>query len=50
MGKELIIFPFDTLRVEKESGKMDWRKIKSGYDPFAEIPISSKEAVKGYRS
>ena len=47
MGKELIIFPFDASRVEKESGKMDWRKIKNGYDPFAETPISSLEAVKG---
>ena len=49
MGKEIIIFPFDVSRVEKESGKMDWRKIQSGYDPFAAIPIAPMEAIKGYR-
>ena len=46
MGKELIIFPFDASSVEKESEKMDWRKIKNGYDPFAETSISSMETVK----
>ena len=46
IGKELVIFPFDTSRVEKESGRMDWRKIKNGYDPFAEIPIPSMKTAK----
>lgn len=40
MGKELIIFPFDASRVEKESEKMDWRKIKNQFDPFAQTPVS----------
>ena len=43
MEKELILFPFDALRVEKESKKMDWKKIKSGFDPFADILISPKK-------
>jgi len=42
MEKELILLPFDALQVEKESGKMDWRKIKSGFDPFADIPMFPK--------
>lgn len=33
----LKIFPFDSKVVEKESAKMDWRKVKLGFDPFAEI-------------
>jgi len=44
LGKELIIFPFDASRVEKESEKMDWKKIKNGFDPFAKTPISHVEA------
>ena len=47
MGKELILFPFDTLRVERESEKMDWKKIKNRFDPFAKTPISHLEAFKG---
>ena len=47
LGKELIIFPFETSCVEEESGKMDWRKIKNRYDPFAETPISSMGEIKG---
>ena len=43
MEKELILFPFDVLQVEKESKKMDWKKIKNGFDPFADILISSKK-------
>ena len=43
MEKELILFPFDVLQVEKESKKMDWKKIKNGFDPFADIPISPKK-------
>ena len=43
MEKELILFPFDALQVEKESKKMDWKKIKNGFDPFADILISSKK-------
>jgi len=42
MEKELIILPFDVQQVEKESAKMDWRKIKSGFDPFADIPMFHK--------
>ena len=37
MKKELMLFPFDALQVEKESKKMDWKKIKNGFDPFADI-------------
>ena len=33
MGKELIISPFDASQVEKESEKMNWRKIKNRFDP-----------------
>ena len=47
MGKDLILFPFDTLWVEKESEKMNWKKIKNGFDPFAKTPISHLEAFKG---
>ena len=47
LGKDLIIFPFETSCVEEESGKMDWRKIKNRYDPFAETPISSMGEIKG---
>ena len=43
MDKELILFPFDVLKVERESKKMDWKKIKNGFDPFADIPISPKK-------
>jgi len=43
MEKELILFPFDALQVEKESRKMDWKKIKNGFDPFADILISPKK-------
>ena len=43
MEKELILFPFDVLQVEKESKKMDWKKIKNGFDPFVDIPISPKK-------
>ena len=46
MEKELVLLPFDASRVEKESRKMDWRKIKNGFDPFAEIPIFPVEVVK----
>ena len=46
MGKELVLFPFDTLQVEKESEKMDWRKVKNGFDPFAKAPIHYAEACK----
>jgi len=42
MEKELILLPFDVQQVEKESAKMDWRKIKSGFDPFADIPMFHK--------
>ena len=45
VGKELIIFPFDASQVEKESEKMDWKKIKNGYDPFAEPSIYSVETM-----
>ena len=44
--KELILFPFDALKVEKESKKMDWKKIKNGFDPFAEISTFTMEIVK----
>ena len=43
MEKELILFPFDVLQVEKESKKMDWKKIKNGFDPFADILTSPKK-------
>ena len=43
MEKELILFPFDVLQVEKESKKMDWKKIKNGFDPFVDIPIPPKK-------
>ena len=42
MEIELILYPFDCLKVEKESQKMDWKKLKNGFDPFANIPISLK--------
>ena len=44
MEKALILFPFDTSRVEEESEKMDWKKVQNGFDPFAETP--PVEAVK----
>ncbi|MEC7640988.1 MAG: GIY-YIG nuclease family protein [Nitrospinota bacterium] len=28
------LFPFDAAAVEKESAKLDWKQVKSGYDPF----------------
>ena len=43
MDKELILFPFDVLKVERESKKMDWEKIKNRFDPFVDIPISPKK-------
>ena len=43
IDKELILFPFDVLKVERESKKMDWKKIKNGFDPFVDIPISPKK-------
>ena len=46
MGKELMLFPFDALQVEMESEKMDWKKIKNGFDPFAKTPISHVEVFK----
>ena len=46
IGKELILFPFDALQVEMESKKMDWKKIKNRFDPFAKTPISYVEGSK----
>ena len=46
MEKELILLPFDASRVEKEAKKMDWKKIKKGFDPFAETPISTMGMAK----
>ena len=46
MEKELILFPFDTLRVEKESKKMDWKKIKNRFDPFVDISNYPKKNIK----
>ena len=43
MEKELILFSFDVLQVEEESRKMDWKKIKNGFDPFADILNSPKK-------
>ena len=47
MEKELILFPFDPLQVEKESEQMDWKKIKDRFDPFANIPILPKKVAEG---
>ena len=46
MERELILFSFDASKVEEESNKMDWRKVKNGFDPFEEIPISSLNSVQ----
>lgn len=35
---DLDISPFDCLAVESASGEMDWKKVKSGFDPFADAP------------
>ena len=40
MEKELILLPFDASKVEEESNKMNWRKIKNGFDPFGGISTS----------
>ena len=41
VGREILIFPFDTSLVEQESVKMDWRKVKNNFDPFSKISIAS---------
>ena len=46
MGKKLILFPFAASQVEMESEKMDWKKVKNRFDPFAEISISHAELFK----
>jgi len=38
MELDLNISPFDCLAVEIESEKMDWKKIKNSFDPFANFP------------
>jgi putative endonuclease len=40
---DLNIVPFDCQAVEMEAGKMDWKKVKSGFDPFAENPLLATE-------
>ena len=44
MEMDLDISPFDCLAVEIESEMMDWKKIKNGFDPFANIPSSPLES------
>ena len=44
MERDLDISPFDCLAVEIESIKMDWKKIKNGFDPFANIPSNTIES------
>ena len=38
LGLDLVLLPFDSLIVEKESEKLDWKMVKSGHDPFAQVP------------
>ena len=33
---DLDISPFNCLAVEIEADKMDWKKVKNGFDPFAD--------------
>ena len=40
---DLNIFPFDCLAVESESNKMDWKKIRNRFDPFADISVLTAE-------
>ena len=40
LGLDLVLLPFDSLIVEKESEKLDWKMVKSGHDPFAQISPS----------
>lgn len=35
---DLDISSFDCLAVESASDKMDWKKVKTGFDPFADAP------------
>jgi putative endonuclease len=44
MELDLNISPFDCLVVEIESEKMDWKKIKNGFDPFANFPCMAIES------
>jgi putative endonuclease len=44
MELDLNISPFDCLAVEIESEKMDWKKIKNGFDPFANFPYLASES------
>jgi len=37
MDLNLRLTPFDPSAVERESAKLDWKKVKSGFDPFAHI-------------
>ena len=37
---DLVLLPFDSLIVERESEKLDWKMVKSGHDPFAQVPPS----------
>ena len=46
LKKELTLFSFDASRVEKESKKMDWKKIKNRFDPFVDISNSPKKNIK----
>ncbi|KMP11919.1 hypothetical protein UR09_02325 [Candidatus Nitromaritima sp. SCGC AAA799-A02] len=39
MNFDLALSSFDTLRVEKESAKLDWKQVRSGFDPFARVPV-----------
>ncbi len=43
LGLDLDISPFDCMAVEIEADKMDWKKVKSGFDPFAEYPVLATE-------
>ena len=46
LGLALKLFPFDSRVVEKESEKMDWKKIRNGWDPFADEPIPKTQLKK----
>lgn len=39
----LKLFSFDPKIVEKESEKLDWRKVKNGFNPFTEDPSLETE-------
>lgn len=43
LNLDLKISPFDCLAVETESDKMDWKKVRNSFDPFADLPVLTVE-------